>query len=218
MQEIGEIMLQDREHAGRLLGEKLVFYKGSDAVVAGIPNGGMVVAAAIADFLSLPLTAWPCRRIVHPADNNKSIGSVCANDIYVRHHPRTIPQDYIYHQIAMLRSAIQSDYKQFNGVSTWNSLRDKVVILVDDVVGSSDSIMACLRGIRKLEPARIIVAAPVITPEAARSLSMHCDDVLFLYTDPVISSGHDYFGDFRRIGHDEVRKLLASSSPLVKLN
>ena len=198
-------------------GRSLPSYKETDAIVAGIPNGGVVVAANIAEVLFLPLTVWPCRRINDPTDSSKSIGSVCANDIFVRHCSRTIPQDYIYHQIAMLRSAIQYDQKEYYGNCGRDSLLGKTVILVDDLVQSSDSIMACIRGIRKMAPARVIVAVPVITAEAARSVRLHADDVVFLHLDPVIMSGNDIFGDFRRIENEEVRELLDRSSMFVKL-
>ena len=217
MQNIVDTVLQDRENAGRLLGEKLASYKENNAIVAGIPNGGVVVAANIAEVLSVPLTVWPCRRIKDPTDNSKSIGSVCANDIFVRHCSRTIPQDYIYHQIAMLRSAIQYDQKEYYGNCDRDSFHGKTVILVDDLVQSSDSIMACIRGVRKMAPARVVVAVPVITPEAVRSVRLHADDVVFLHLDPVITSGNDFFGDFRRIENEEVRDMLDRSSMFVKL-
>ena len=218
MQNVVDTVLLDREHAGRLLGEKLASYKESNAIVAGIPNGGVVVAAVIAEVLSLPLTVWPCRRIYDPTDNSRSIGSVCANDIFIRYCSRTIPQDYIYHQIAMLRSAIQNDQKEYYGNCDRNSFLGKTVILVDDLVDSGDSIMACIRGIRKMAPAMVVVAVPVVTPEAVRNVRMHADYVVFLHLDPVIISGNDFFGDFRRIENEEVRELLDRSSIFVKLD
>jgi orotate phosphoribosyltransferase-like protein len=59
--------LQNRTEAGVLLSRKLAAYKNSDAVVVGIPHGGVCVASAIADILSLSLEVMPCRKIKNSA-------------------------------------------------------------------------------------------------------------------------------------------------------
>src|SRR5690242_7709013 len=101
MTSIEESKIQDREQAGRLLARRLMDYANSKAIVVGASTGGVIVAAALADVLNLPLEVIPCRRIKDPVDNSKSIGSVSPDEIITNHCSYDIPQDYVSHQIAM---------------------------------------------------------------------------------------------------------------------
>jgi putative phosphoribosyl transferase len=210
-QTIMETQLQDREQAGVLLSKKLAMYNNTDAVVVGIPHGGVCVAAAIANMLSLKLEVIPCRKIKHPGDNRKNIGSIGVDEVFIHDCPYTIPQDYIAHQIALLRSAIAFENKNYYGKAKPGSFRNKVVILVDDVLWSSDTIMACLRGIKKQSPLKIIVAVPVVDAEAARVIRAEADDLYFLKMENTIGSPSDHFIHFPKIDESKVIELFKSS-------
>jgi putative phosphoribosyl transferase len=203
--------LQNRNEAGVLLSKKLAAYKNSDAVVAGIPHGGVCVASVIADKLSLRLEVMPCRQVRNPGDSKNSIGSVSADDVFMHDCPYTIPQDYISHQIVLLRNAIAFENKGYYGDSRPASLRHKIVILVDDVLQSSDNVMACLRGIKKQDPLKVIVAAPFVSVEAARILSAEADDVVFLDMKNSIGSASNHFIDFQKIDEIKVKEVLRAS-------
>lgn len=64
-------VFRDREHAGSVLSKMLFLYNKTDAVVLGIPAGGVPVAAAIAFRLKLDLdvavvSRSPCRGTLKP--------------------------------------------------------------------------------------------------------------------------------------------------------
>lgn len=139
MNTITDIMIQDRTQAGKLLGKKLEDYKDGIAVVIGVPHGGVCVAYALAEDLNLQLEIMPCRKMKHPADSAKNIGSVSIDEAFIHDCPHTIPQDYICHQVALLRSAIQAENKFYYGNRNPVSLLYKTVIL-----GSSYSMVASM--------------------------------------------------------------------------
>ena len=203
--------LQDRKEAGVLLSKKLAAYKNSDAVVVGIPHGGVCVASVIAELLSLRLEVMPCRQIRNPGDNKHNIGSVSVDEVFMHDCPHTIPQDYIYHQIALLRNAIAFENKGYYGNGKPCSFRHKVVILVDDILQSSDAMMACLGGIKKQAPLKVIVAVPCVSAEALQNLSTEADDVVFLDMKYSIESASDYFVDFPKIDEEKVKEILMAS-------
>src|SRR5690349_8400541 len=97
---IHDTVLENRVRAGLSLAKKLTTYEKTNSIVIGIPHGGMVVAAAIASDLHLPLEVLPCRRIKHPADSNKNVGAVCLTEVFMHDSYDCIPQDLIAHQIA----------------------------------------------------------------------------------------------------------------------
>jgi putative phosphoribosyl transferase len=203
--------LQDRKEAGVLLSKKLAAYKNSDAVVVGIPYGGVCVASVIAEMLSLRLEVIPCRQIKNPTAGKNDIGSVSASDVSMHDCPYTIPQDYIYHQIVLLRNAIAFENKGYYGNAEPVSLRHKTVILVDDVLKSSDTMMACLSGIKKQDPLKVIVAVPFVSAEAARTIGAEADDLVFLELKHSIESASGYFIDFPKIDKEEVKEMIRVS-------
>lgn len=202
--------LLDRELAGRLLSKKLEDYADSNSVVFGIPRGGVCVAAEISQALALPLEAIFCRRINHPADHHRSIGSVSTKDVCIHNCSHTIPQDYIAHQIALLRNAVGYEREYFYGGRTPAAVHYKTVILATDVLATSDSILACIRELKRQEPLKLIVAVPVVSAEAARIIRSEADDIVYLRIEPFIRSAKDYYIHFPDITDEKVKELLES--------
>ena len=205
-------MIQDREHAGRLLGKKLHQYKNANAVVVGIPHGGVCVAASLATMLSLPLEVMPCRKIKHPADSRKNIGSVSADEAFIHDCPYGVPQDYIYHQILSLRNAIKEEDEYYHSNNSRVSLFNRTVILVDDVLQSSDTMIACLRSIRRQGPSKIILAVPVVRQKVLDTLRAEADELVCLRIEPYIISTKEYFSAFPKIDQEKVCNLLSRSN------
>ena len=53
----------DRSDAGRCLAQPLLAYRGPDAVVLGLPRGGVPVAAQVAEALGAPLDVLVVRKL-----------------------------------------------------------------------------------------------------------------------------------------------------------
>lgn len=212
MKTIVENMWQSREEASQMLGRRLANYRNSSAVVVGLLPGGVGIASAIARELSLPLEVLPCKVITHPG-NGQVLGSVCSYEVFVRECSCSydIPQDYILHQVALLRNAIRYENSQYYGERSPSSFSDKTVILVDDSLRWSDAIAACVRGIRKQGPAEIVVATPVVTADAARVISAEADEIVFLRREAASFCGTSYFLEASGLGPAEVKSLLEAS-------
>lgn len=179
-------IFQNREQAGKLLSRKLTGYKLSDTIVVGIPPGGLVVAAAVAEELHLRLNVLSCRKIRHPSVTSKYIGSVSADEMYVDESDHDLPQDYIYHQLIMLRSAISYEQKVFETGQNPDFLENRNVILVDDYLQHGGCVRACLQTLRNAHPARIIFAVPVISVSANQHLLHEVDNVVSVYLENVL--------------------------------
>jgi putative phosphoribosyl transferase len=203
--------LQGRKEAGLLLARKLAAYRHTNAVVVGIPHGGVCVASVIAEELSLPLEVMPCRRIKHPAESQQYIGSVSENEVVLHDCSRTIPQDYLSHQIILLKNAILHENRKYYDHRKRDSFLYKTVILVDDILISSDGVIACLREIKREKPLNLVVAIPVVSAEAARIVQSEADDLVFLHMENSISSPHNHFVHFPAVDDSKVKELLTIS-------
>ncbi|MET0734936.1 MAG: phosphoribosyltransferase family protein, partial [Microbacterium sp.] len=66
----------DRVDAGEQLAHELERWRGTDAVILGIPRGGVVVAAAVARELGLPLDVAVVRKLGSPSNEEYAIGAI----------------------------------------------------------------------------------------------------------------------------------------------
>jgi predicted phosphoribosyltransferase len=198
------IILQDRLQVAHLLAEKLWAYKNTDAVVVAVPRGGVPIGLALADLLNISMEIVACKKIKHPAYGNKSIGSVSIDALVVKEELRNIPQDYIYHQVVLLQHTLRSKCEYYRGNNPVIPLSGKTVIVVDDMIQTGDTILACLKSIKRQNPERVIMTASISTPEGAQIVSNEVDEFISLQ----IEKGNQLHGIFEPVTDEEVRVLL----------
>ena len=66
----------DRSEAGRRLAASLAEFAGQDVVVLGLPRGGVVVAAEVADALGAPLDVIVVRKLGFPSQPELAMGAI----------------------------------------------------------------------------------------------------------------------------------------------
>jgi putative phosphoribosyl transferase len=87
-------------------------------------------------------------------------------------------------------------------------VKDATVIVVDDGVATGSTIKAGIRALRRLEPARIVVAVPVAPRETIDQLEQMADEVHCLATPAPFMAVGAWYRDFGQTTDDEVRTLL----------
>jgi putative phosphoribosyl transferase len=86
------------------------------------------------------------------------------------------------------------------------------VIVVDDGLATGSSMRAATVALKKLDPARIVVAVPVAAPETCSQLETEVDEIVCARTpDPLHAVGL-WYENFDQITDDEVRDLLERAS------
>lgn len=186
-------------------------YSDSDTILMAVPGGGIHVGYYLAHQLHLALEAIPCKKIKHPADNNRTIGAVSSESVVIHEEDHCIPQDYIYHQIQLLRHVIQGKISKYYGSLEQPNLKNRTVMLVDDLIRTGDTMLACLRTIRKQQPAKIIVVTPAVTPEATRAIASEMDELVYLTIEPTIQAMGNLYADFPNVPDEEVISMLQLS-------
>jgi predicted phosphoribosyltransferase len=82
------------------------------------------------------------------------------------------------------------------------------VILVDDGLATGSTMRAAVAALRRLGPARVIVAAPVAAADTCAELAELADDAVCALTpDPFLAVGM-WYEDFTQTTDEEVRQLL----------
>jgi putative phosphoribosyl transferase len=81
----------NRHEAGNQLAAVLTAYRDSDALVLGVPRGGVIVAAAVARQLGAELDAVISRKIAVPAEPELAMGAATADGgVYVNERTVTV--------------------------------------------------------------------------------------------------------------------------------
>lgn len=205
-------MFHDRKHAAHLLAEKLIGYKGQDqdAVVVAIPRGGVQIGHDLAVALGLPMDIIPSKRIKDPSHPNQSIGSVSLDGVDILPNNVGIPQDYIYHQVAMIQQALRHQYKQFVWPSPIKDLANKILLVVDDRMNSASQFLACYRSLAKHRPKKIVAVVPVLTDDSLCRLKEEDCEIVYLET-TCHTNLNDYYTHLPNISDEEVILLLHDS-------
>jgi len=201
-----EAVFQNRRHAAFLLGERLMEYRNTDNVVVAVPGGGIHVGAYLSELLHLPLDVMPCRKIRHPADPQRTIGAVSVDAVVLPEQDRNLPQDYIYHQIQLLQHVIDMQARHYAAARPPLSFKGKTVIVVDDLMLTGDSVLACVKAVRRQNPAKIVVAVPNLTPAATQLISDSIDGIVYLTIEP--QAAQHLYAEFPTISEQEVIDIL----------
>jgi len=205
------IKIIDRHQAGIMLAQKLKTYHRENSVIVAVSKGGVIVGQPIANALHVPMEVVPCKRINHPADETKTIGAVCLNNVIVYSHAHDLPQDYIQHKVHTLRHDLDREMAYYN--ENWDSIpmEGSNVILVDDLMITGNTMMACILELRKRKPHSIVVATPFTSAEAHFFLEEFADDIVYCRMETQINSPLDFYETFSPVSRREVKDILKHS-------
>jgi putative phosphoribosyl transferase len=204
---------RDRREAGQHLARALQAYADRpDVVVLALPRGGVPVAYEVARALHAPLDVFTVRKLGVPGHEEFAMGALASGGLAVVDQellrllgvPDRQFQDIVRAESAELnrRESAYRDHRPRPDVE------GKTVILVDDGLATGSSMLAAIAALRRLNPARIIVAVPVGAPETCLSLRRVADDVICAITPQPFHAVGSHYANFEQTSDDEVRRLL----------
>ncbi len=210
------MFFKDRVDAGRQLAERLLKYRGRDVVVLALPRGGVPVAAEVARALDAPFDVFLVRKLGVPGHSELAMGAIAEGGFEVLSeqliHDLGIPHAAV-EQVAV-RERIELDRRDtlYRDGRRRPDIRGRVVIVIDDGLATGASMQAAVLALRSLEPARIVVAAPVGAMETCERLRHEADEVVCLATPEPFQAVGLWYQRFDQTTDDEVRVLLAHRS------
>jgi putative phosphoribosyl transferase len=204
-----------RHEAGERLGQYLHANGITADLVLGLPRGGVVVAAAVARELKLPLDVLVVRKIGHPMQPEFAVGamaepgSVFLNEESLHDYP--VSRADLKKIIAAQKLRLRAYRRQFH-LHDFPSLEGKTVLLVDDGLATGATAEAAAISARKQNARRVIVAAPVASVSAVERLCAVADDVEVLWEDPDFEAVGQFYEDFFQTTDEEVIELLREAA------
>jgi len=212
------VIFRDRLDAGTRLASALARFRDqNNAVVLGIPRGGLVVAKAIATELHLPLGVCPVRKVGAPENPELALGAVDDDAVLVFDRRLTrhlhLSDEAVRAAAARTRSALRS-WLAAIGPRAVPPVVGRTVILADDGVATGYTAEAGVQSLRRRGAARIILAVPVAPPDTAERLAAEADEWVCLATPEPFYAVGNFFEEWPQVEDDQVRSLLLAGNTL----
>lgn len=196
-------LFQNREEAGRKLAEKLEKFRNSNTVILGIPRGGVALGYEIAKELQLPLDVVLSKKIGHPLSPEFAIGSVSLDSVVLDEHPG-VSEQYVEDQIHKVRKTLEAKRKLYEGTRAPISVKDRVVIIVDDGIATGNTLLATVQLLRKSGANLVIAATPVIPMSRVASIKKKVDELIYLAAPADFPGVGIFYRNFEQVTDEEV--------------
>jgi predicted phosphoribosyltransferase len=213
---VARTVFRDRAEAGDVLAGRLGHYAGRhDLVVLALPRGGVPVAVRVARALGAPLDVFVVRKLGVPGHEELAMGAIASGGVQV-----------VNEQVAGRLGLGEADLRRAAEVEGRELARrehryregrpppdlgGRVVILVDDGLATGSTMRAAVAAVRRLGPARVVVAVPTAPASTCQRLAEEADEVICATTPrPFRAVGYSY-RSFPQTSDEEVRALLQSA-------
>jgi putative phosphoribosyl transferase len=202
----------DRRDAGRRLTARLPPLP-PEAVLLGLPRGGVLVAAEVAAATGRPLHVLVVRKLGLPRRPELALGAIAeggarvVDDAAVRRfrvHPDALAEVEQRERIELERRI-----RRYRGDGPPPALAGATVVIVDDGIATGATALAACRSARRAGAARILVAAPVASPEAVAALGQEADEVVAVLIPSRLRSVGEWYDRFADVPDEDVLAALA---------
>jgi putative phosphoribosyl transferase len=208
----------NRIDAGRKLAQQLKPYAHrEDVIVLGVPRGGVPVAFEVAAALEVPLDVFVLRKLGVPGREELAFGAIASGGV------RVLDTDIVEGlgisdadvQLVAAREQKELNRRElaYRGGRPPLDIKGQTVILVDDGIATGSSMRAAISALRRMKPARLVVAVPVAPPSTCSRLRPEVDELVCTYTPEPFYAIGQFYRDFAQVSDEEVSDLLHRARP-----
>jgi putative phosphoribosyl transferase len=203
---------RDRQQAGIRLGAALGRFRGPDTVVVGLPRGGVPVAHEVAEALGAPLDVILVRKLGVPVQPEVAMGAIGEGGIEVL-------DDEVCRAASVTRAQIEEvagrEREELRRRAAFLrprvprlDLTGRTVLVVDDGIATGSTARAACLVARAHGAARVVLAAPVAPPDAARRVAAEADDVVTVLSPTGFVAVGASYDDFEPVSDETVLEVL----------
>jgi predicted phosphoribosyltransferase len=204
----------DRADGGRNLARALKRISTAEALVLGIPRGGIETACEVAGALDRELSTVVVCKLPLPDDPEAGFGAV-AEDGSVYLDPGAqewFSPTLIEAVIAERKEEVLRRVRVLRGGRPLPDLRGRCVLLVDDGLATGATMRAAVSCCRRRGARRIIAAAPVASPRACGLLSAAVDELIVLRAPANFRAVADYYRSWSDVSDADAAALLREAA------
>lgn len=166
----------DRAEAGGMLAEMLAGeYRGSDALVLGVPAGGVPVAIEIARELSLDLDVAVASKLTPPGNTEAGYGAVAWDGTFRLNRPLLramgLGEEQMQIDLATTNKKVKRRLEHLRRRRDRPSMAGRPVLLVDDGLATGMTMAVAAEAAGNEGAQDVVVAVPTAHPDAIRRLA-----------------------------------------------
>lgn len=208
-----KMLLKDRRDAGAQLAMKLARYsQDENAIILGLPRGGVPVAAELARELLLPMDVFLVRKLGVPGHSELAMGAVAMGDVCVINHDVVhgmgIPESAIENVRAREEAELMRRNQAYRDDKPAPKIKGRTVILVDDGIATGATVHAAIAALKRAKAGKIVLAVPVSPREAFQDLSEEVDEFECLMIPAPFYGVGQWYQDFSQTSDEEVIDML----------
>lgn len=202
----------NRVEAGRLLARELEPLRGKNAVILGIPRGGIIAARELALALEGELDVILSHKLRTPGRPEVAMGAVAEGGIAFVDSEIVrllgIPVDRIEAEKAFQLSELNRRAEKVRRILPKVPLGGRPVIITDDGVATGATTLTAVRAARFEGALRVILALPVGPEESVRQLADEADETVCLRLPPNFRAVGQFYLDFEQVSDEEMLDIL----------
>lgn len=192
-------MFRDRVEAGKKLAEVV---RGEFDAVLGIPRGGVVVAAPIAQKLGVPLGVKVAVKISVPWNEELAMGALSGETVLWNEVAESVGEEEKKVMLERAREKMER-YRRVFG----ERIEGKNILLVDDGVATGATFLAAALDLKR-EGKRVWGAVPVLPREKIKTLEEVVEGLFYLEAPEYFGAVGEFYQDFRPVPTETVLRLL----------
>lgn len=206
-------MFLNRTEAGLALAERLVQYGEQDAVVLGLPRGGIPVAAEVARVLGAELDLIIVRKLGVPDQPEFAVGAIGEGGVRVLDENAVSRAGIRAADLAGVdkreRAELERRVKLYRGDNPPVELSGRTVIIVDDGLATGATAKAACQVVKARGAAWVVLAVPVAPKDWSLGFEGIADVCIALDTPRHFYSVGRHYKDFGQTSDAEVLACLA---------
>jgi putative phosphoribosyl transferase len=206
----------NRADAGRRLAGVLTGVPGADAIVLGLPRGGIPVGYQIAQALGVPLDVILVRKVGLPAQPELAMGAIGEDGVRLVNTEVTAAEQVSERVFAEVeqreRAELMRRAERYRLDRPRAVLAGRTAIVVDDGIATGSTARAACQVARAHGAARVILAVPVAPRGTVAALSQVADQVVCLESPEPFYAIGQWYEDFAQTSDAEVVRLLRAAA------
>lgn len=200
----------DRRDAGFEVAKMLEGkYKDKNALVLGIPRGGVVVAYEVANVLNGQLSVVITKKLPHPSHPEYAIGAAAEDgSVYLTSAARGLDEETVRRIYEQQSIEIKSRIDRFRRGAPLPEMRNRIVIIADDGIATGSTIVPAIKLCKNRSAAKVIIAAPVSGERYVSEINDLADEIVIAEQPSEFYAVGQVYADFHHLSDEEVIGLL----------
>ena len=206
----------NRADAGRRLAGVLTGVRDADAIVLGLPRGGIPVGYEIAQALGIPLDVILVRKVGLPAQPELAMGAIGEDGVRLV-NTEVVQAEQVSEQVfaeveQRERAELRRRAERYRLDRPRAAVAGRTAIVVDDGIATGSTARAACQVARAHGAARVILAVPVAPRGTVAALRQVADQVVCLESPEPFYAIGQWYQDFSQTTDAEVVRLLRAAA------